>query len=80
MVSTYEFDIAMTLRVQPSGGVEVKLGTQLNTLLSNPRFSDGFFSGVMNGSIDIKDFARRPCSEMDEKDALVLTQWCELSK
>lgn len=60
-VATYERDLPMTLTVTPTGEVHIKLGDQLESLVTHPHFTqDGFFRGILNGSLMIKDGVRRP--------------------
>jgi CubicO group peptidase (beta-lactamase class C family) len=60
-VATYDSEIPLTLTVPSSGDVHVKLGDQLEAVLSRARFTgEGLLRGSMPGSLGIKDAARRP--------------------
>lgn len=60
-VATYERDLPMTLTVTPAGEVHIKLGDQLESLVTHPHFTqDGYLRGILNGSLIIKDGVRRP--------------------
>ncbi len=60
-VATYDRDIPMTLTVTPTGEAHIKLGDQLESLVTHPHFTQGgYLRGILDGSLEIKDGVRRP--------------------
>ena len=59
-LSTYHADLPLELRILESGAVHVRLEKQLETLLSNVRWENGYLHGQMRGDIHTEDAERRP--------------------
>jgi CubicO group peptidase (beta-lactamase class C family) len=59
VVHTYAGERDLELRVKSSGDVHARLNGQLWTLVNEPRFEDGWFSGEMMGDIGTPDASRR---------------------
>jgi hypothetical protein len=57
---TYRRDIPLTIEVLPSGDVQAQLDDQLRTLINEPKFEDGEFTGRMMGDVGTEDVNRRP--------------------
>jgi CubicO group peptidase (beta-lactamase class C family) len=57
---TYKAELPLTLRFLESGDVHARLGSQLKTLLNDPRWQDGYLSGRMTGDVGTEDANRRP--------------------
>lgn len=60
IVETHRARIPFQLTVQPDGDVHAKLGSQLVTLVNQPSFDGGWFSGRFSGDVDTSDASRRP--------------------
>jgi CubicO group peptidase (beta-lactamase class C family) len=60
VLQTWDSPIPLTLTVEPGGAVRVKLGTQPDASLSEPRFQGGLFTGRVEGvTIPSADARRR---------------------
>lgn len=59
-IHTHRRELAVTLWFKESGDVHAQLGDQLKTLVNDPRFSEGRFTGKMIGDIGTTDANRRP--------------------
>jgi len=59
-VHTYKGDRDLTLRIEESGTVRVRLTQQLWTLLNQVSFRDGTLNGRFSGDIGTPDASRRP--------------------
>lgn len=59
-VHTYQGDSPFSLSFRPDGEVRAKLGIQLWTLVNDPTFKDGWFSGKMLGNVNTPDTTRNP--------------------
>lgn len=59
-VPTPDQRLPITLEVQEDGDIHVQLAGQLQTLLSEVRFQDGYLMGVFDGDIGNPDTNRRP--------------------
>jgi hypothetical protein len=59
-LSTYQADLPLELRILESGAVHVRLEKQLETLLTNVRWRDGWLRGQMRSDIHTPDAERRP--------------------
>jgi len=60
-ISTYGGDLPLTLRVLPSGEIQVELAGEFTTLLNSAHISsDGYLAGAAFGSLKIDDAVRRP--------------------
>lgn len=57
-LSTYTQDIPVELRFLPEGDVHVKLGDQLTTLVNDPQFTNGAFTGEFTARIGTPDTER----------------------
>lgn len=57
VVSTYTEDVAIELTFQADGDVHAKLGDQPVTLVSEPQFENGDFSGVLGSRLRTQDAA-----------------------
>lgn len=53
VVRTENGDVPLSLSVRASGDIHAKLGSQLETLLNQPRFRDGRLSGIMTGDLGV---------------------------
>ena len=51
IIKTYRGNIPLTFSIAASGEVQAKVGSQLRTLLNNPRFENEVMSGMMSGSL-----------------------------
>ncbi|MBL8265377.1 serine hydrolase domain-containing protein [Steroidobacter sp.] len=49
-LQTYDLDLPVSMDVLADGNIHVQLGNQLQTLVNQPRFSDGFLRGRMLGT------------------------------
>ncbi len=54
-VHTYDGEVPLSLDFQPDGDVHVRLGEQLETLLSDARFIDGALTGQFAGDLGLDD-------------------------
>ncbi|WP_293867206.1 serine hydrolase domain-containing protein [Steroidobacter sp.] len=54
-VSSYTKELPVQLTFQPDGDVHAKLADQLTTLVNNPRFEDGVFTGELTARIGTPD-------------------------
>jgi CubicO group peptidase (beta-lactamase class C family) len=59
-VHTHRHELAVSLWFKESGDVHARLGDQLKTLVNDPRFGEGQFTGKMTGDIGTSDASRRP--------------------
>jgi hypothetical protein len=59
-VDTYEGPRELTLRVEESGPIYLRLGSAPWTLLDTPSYADGTLSGLFSGDIGTADANRRP--------------------
>lgn len=60
LVHTYKEDISLSLSIEDSGDIYVKLGDQLTTPLDNTRFQDGYIKGSFSSDIGTEDSNRLP--------------------
>jgi CubicO group peptidase (beta-lactamase class C family) len=60
VLATYREDLPFAMRFQPSGDVQVRLGAQLWTLLSDARVENGYLTGRFLGDLGTADANRRP--------------------
>ncbi len=60
IVHTYNRDLPITMIVQPDGDVHVQFEGQLETLVTRPRFRDGWLRGRFTGDLGTEDTARTP--------------------
>jgi len=60
LVHTYKEDISLSLAIEDSGDIYVKLGDQLTTPLDNTRFQDGYIKGSFSSDICTEDSNRLP--------------------
>jgi CubicO group peptidase (beta-lactamase class C family) len=59
-VHTHRRELAVTLWFKESGDVHAQLGDHLKTLVNDPRFGAGQFTGKMTGDVGTADANRRP--------------------
>ncbi len=59
---TYKGEVPLTLWFQEDGDVHARLGDQMETLLNDARFEDGWLTGRMMGDIGTEDANRRSCT------------------
>jgi hypothetical protein len=57
---TYKGDTPLVLSIRASGDVHLRLGDQLETLLNEPSFRDGFLRGSFAGDIGTEENRGRP--------------------
>ena len=60
LVHTYKEDIPLSLSIEDSGDIYVKLGDQLTTPLDNTRLQDGYIKGDFSSDIGTEDSNRLP--------------------
>ncbi len=61
-IATYKTEIPFTLRFLESGDVHAQLGEQIKTLVNDPRFRDGYFSGLTIGDLRTEDTGSGPAA------------------
>ena len=60
LIHTYKEDIPLSLLIEDSGDIHVKLGDQLTTPLDDTRFQDGYIKGSFSADIGTEDSNRLP--------------------